>query len=150
MVDETQDTGPKKDPLRDLQERVEAAIEDVRPKLRRALDELDQRVDEAVREVKPRAESAMREVQPRVDRLVADVQPRLDSLLSRLQGRIDELRRDLDSRASRAGERGNTADESKPASGVLPSGTDSPPGGAGPFQGDATTDTSGGPGNPLA
>jgi ElaB/YqjD/DUF883 family membrane-anchored ribosome-binding protein len=146
-VDENQQAGSKKDPLRELQSRVEAAIEDVRPKIRRALDELDQRVDEAVREVKPRAESAMRDVQPKVDQFVADVQPRLDSLLSRLQSRIEDLRKDLDTRASRTG---GKADPDAPGAGALPTGLDSPPGGAGPFKGDATTDTGSNPGNPLA
>ncbi|HEX2168575.1 MAG TPA: hypothetical protein VHG09_15170, partial [Longimicrobiales bacterium] len=90
-----------RDPVKDLQTRLEAAIDEVRPKIRKALDELDARVDEAVADLRPRAQNAMNEVRPKVDQFVADVQPRLDSLLDRLQQRIEELRRDLDSRASR-------------------------------------------------
>lgn len=93
--------GDRRDPVKDLQARLEAAIDEVRPKIRRALDELDARVDEAVADIKPRAQSAMNEVRPKVDQFVADVQPRLDSLLDRLQQRIEELRRDLDTRAAR-------------------------------------------------
>lgn len=90
-----------RDPMRDLQARVEAAVDDVRPKIRRALEELETRVEEAIAEIRPRAQSAMRDVQPKVDQFVADVQPRLDTLLERLQQKIEELRRDLNTRASR-------------------------------------------------
>lgn len=93
----------RRDAIADLQARVEAAIEEVRPKIRRALEELDAKVDAAVADIRPRAQSAMREVQPKVDQFVSDVQPRLDSLLQRLQTKIDELRRDLDARATRPG-----------------------------------------------
>lgn len=93
----------RRDPVKDLQARLEAAMDEVRPKIRKALDELDARVDEAMADIRPRAQSAMDEVRPKVDQFVADVQPRLDSLLDRLQNRIEELRRDLDSRASRTG-----------------------------------------------
>ena len=75
----------RRDALRDLQSRVESAIEDVRPKIRKAMEELEARVDEALADMKPRAQSAMREVQPKVDQFVADVQPRLDGLLEKLQ-----------------------------------------------------------------
>jgi ElaB/YqjD/DUF883 family membrane-anchored ribosome-binding protein len=92
----------RRDPVKELQARIEAAIDDVRPKIRRALEELDARVDEAMADIKPRARSAMDEVRPRVDQFVADVQPRLDSLLQRLQRKIEELRRDLDERAARS------------------------------------------------
>lgn len=91
----------RRDPVKDLQARLEAAIDEVRPKIRKALDELDARVDEAMVDIRPRAQNAMNEVRPRVDQFVADVQPRLDSLLDRLQQRIEELRKDLDTRASR-------------------------------------------------
>jgi ElaB/YqjD/DUF883 family membrane-anchored ribosome-binding protein len=91
----------RRDPVKELQTRIEAAIDEVRPKIRKALEELDARVDEAVNEIRPKAQNAMDEVRPKVDQFVADVQPRLDSMLSRLQQKIDELRRDLDSRASR-------------------------------------------------
>jgi hypothetical protein len=108
----------RRDALSDLQARVEAAIDDVRPKIRRALDELDAKVDAAVADLKPRAKSAMREVQPKVDKLMADVQPRLDAILERLQAKIDDLRRDLDARASRRTreEAGTTAGEIGPGS----------------------------------
>jgi len=117
------DTGSsRRDPLAELQARVEAALDEVRPKIKRALEELDQKVDAAVAEIKPRAKNAMKEVQPKVDQFVADVQPRLDSLLQRLSARIDELRRDLDERAARTGGR----DDTTPA-GQLGSGSDSSP-----------------------
>lgn len=92
----------ERDPVKDLQARLEAAIDEVRPKIKRALEELDAKVDEAVAEIRPKAQSAMDEVRPKVDQFVADVQPRLDTLLSRLQQKIDELRKDLDARASRS------------------------------------------------
>jgi hypothetical protein len=109
----------RRDPVRELQARVEAAFDEVRPKIRKALEELDARVDEAMADIRPRARNAMDEVRPRVDQFVADVQPRLDSLLTRLQGRIEELRRDLDERATRT--RGG-GEPSKPA-GEIGSGT---------------------------
>lgn len=90
------------DPVKDLQTRIEAAIDEVRPKIRKAMDELDARMDEAIADIRPRAESAMQEVRPKVDQFVADVQPRLDSLLERLQVKINELRKDLDDRAARS------------------------------------------------
>jgi ElaB/YqjD/DUF883 family membrane-anchored ribosome-binding protein len=93
--------GRRGDALADLQARLEAAIDEARPKIRRVFEELDARVDAAMAEVRPKAQQAVREVQPRIDRLVSDVQPRLDSVLQRLQSKIDELRRDLDARASR-------------------------------------------------
>lgn len=104
------------DSLRELQTRVEAAIEEVRPKLRKALEELDAKVDAAVADMKPRAESARKAVQPKVDQLVTDMQPRLDSLLEKLATKIEGLRRDLDARASRG------RDEDVVASGQLESG----------------------------
>jgi F0F1-type ATP synthase membrane subunit b/b' len=109
--------GDRRDALKELQARVEAAIEEARPKVKRALDELDTRVDAAMAEIRPRAQNAMEEVKPRVDQFVADVQPRLDSILSRLQGRIEELRKDLDERATRT----SKGTESTPA-GELPPG----------------------------
>jgi len=91
----------RKDPVKDLQARLEAAIDDVRPKIRKVLDELDARMEEAARDIKPRAQNAMNDVKPKVDQFVADVQPKLDSLLERLQHKIEELRKDLDGRATR-------------------------------------------------
>lgn len=107
----------RRDALADLQARVEAAIDEVRPKIRRALDELETKVDAAVAEVKPRARSAMREVQPKVDQFVADVQPRIDAVLSKVQSRIDELRRELDERATRTTTRN---EPSRPAGEIGP------------------------------
>jgi ABC-type transporter Mla subunit MlaD len=102
QVDNPNETGGgRRDPLRDLQSKVESAFDDVRPRIRKALEDLEARVDEALNDIRPRAQAAVREVQPKVDQFVADVQPRLDGLLERLQQRIDELRRDLESRASR-------------------------------------------------
>jgi ElaB/YqjD/DUF883 family membrane-anchored ribosome-binding protein len=152
-----------KDALRELQNRLEAAIDEVRPKIRRALEELDEKMDEAVRDVRPRAQSAMREVQPRIDQFVADVQPRLDSMLTRLQSRLEDLRRDLEDRASRtarrAGAEGSGASDPASPGGRLESGaaqdpnkipgTDEewPPG----VDPGGTHRTEGpGPGNPLA
>lgn len=131
-------TGPggsgSRDPVKDLQARIEAAIDEVRPKIRKALEELDSRVDEAMSDIRPRAQNAMDEVKPRVDQFVSDVQPRLDSLLSRLQSRIEDLRRDLDERAARTAARGERP--AGPPAGELPMPpADSPPddgAGAGP------------------
>jgi len=69
----------RKDPVKDLQARLEAAIDDVRPKIRKVLDELDARMEEAARDIKPRAQNAMNDVKPK----------------------IEELRKDLDGRATR-------------------------------------------------
>jgi ElaB/YqjD/DUF883 family membrane-anchored ribosome-binding protein len=106
-TDDTTASGDsRRDPVKDLQARLEAAIDEVRPKIRKALDELDARMDEAVADIRPRAQNAINEVRPKVDQFVADVQPRLDSLLDRLQQRIEDLRRDLDTRAARTGRPG--------------------------------------------
>jgi ABC-type transporter Mla subunit MlaD len=119
--------GGRRDPVKELQARLEAAIDDVRPKIRRALEELDTRVDEAMADIRPRAQNAMDEVRPRVDQFVADVQPRLDSLLQRLQGRIEELRRELDERAARTAAKGDP--EAQGVAGELPAAAaDNPPG----------------------
>jgi ElaB/YqjD/DUF883 family membrane-anchored ribosome-binding protein len=106
-VENTQGTGggDRRDALKELQAKVEAAIEDARPKVRKALDELDTRVDAAMAEIRPRAQSAMDDVKPKVDQFVADVQPRLDTLLSRLQSKIEDLRKDLDERAARTAQK---------------------------------------------
>lgn len=103
--DSPRDAGTRRDPLHDLHARIDAALEDVRPKLKKALDELDAKVDAAVAEIKPRAQAAMREVQPKVDQLVNDMQPRLDTLLKRLQAKIEELRHELDTRAAKRAEK---------------------------------------------
>ena len=101
IVESSGDRGQKRDPLGDLEARIDRAIEEVRPKVKRALEELDSRVDAAVKELRPRVESAMDDVKPKVDRFVADIQPRLDAALERIQARIAELRRDLEERADR-------------------------------------------------
>lgn len=101
MEENRQDQEPRRDPMADLEARINAAIEEARPKLRRAIEELEARVDAAVTEVRPRVESAVDEVKPRVDRLIRDVQPRLDTVLRRIQEGIAEFRQDLEKRASR-------------------------------------------------
>ena len=131
--------GSRRDPVKDLQTRLEAAIDEVRPKIRKALDELDARVDEAVADIRPRAQNAMNEVRPKVDQFVADVQPRLDSLLDRLQQRIEELRKDLDTRASRTGRPAGEIGAGETASAA---DTGTAPG----YSADAGTDVPRGPG----
>lgn len=100
-VEQNKQTGDRRDPLADLEARVDAAIDEVRPKMKRALEELDARVDAAMAEIRPRVEGAMEDVRPRVDKFLTDVQPRLDSVLRRVETRIAELRRDLENRAAR-------------------------------------------------
>jgi ElaB/YqjD/DUF883 family membrane-anchored ribosome-binding protein len=139
-VDETSGTtgggDDRRDPVKDLQTRLEAAMDEVRPKIRKALDELDARVDEAMADIRPRAQNAMNEVRPKVDQFVADVQPRLDSLLDRLQVRIEELRRDLDSRATRTNRpAGEIAAGEAPGSGGAPGYTPPPSSGADDIRG---------------
>lgn len=120
--------GGRRDPVKDLQARLEAAIDEVRPKIRKALEELDSRVDEALSDIRPKAQNAMDEVRPKVDQFVADVQPRLDSLLQRLQTRIEELRKDLDDRAARTA---GKADTPATPAGELPRPADRPDEGPG-------------------
>ncbi len=91
----------RRDPLRDLQAKLEAALDEARPKIRKALAELDEKVEEAMQDLRPKAQAAVRDVQPKIDEFVADVQPRLDSLLKKLQEKIDEIRRDLNGRAAK-------------------------------------------------
>lgn len=93
---------PRRDPLADLEARIDAAIEEVRPKFRKAFDELEARVDSAVKDLKPRVDEAMDDVRPRVDSFLADAQPRLDGLLQKIQSKIAELRKDLEDRAARS------------------------------------------------
>lgn len=118
----------RRDALNELQAKIEAALEDVRPKIRKAMEELDARIDAAVEEIRPRAKSAMKDVQPKVDQFVADMQPRVDSLLERISGKIEELRKDLDARASRSREEDETA-SAEPAGQIGPAGS---PAGRGP------------------
>lgn len=100
MENNEQEPRRGRDPLADLEARVDAAIEEVRPKMKRALEELDARVDAAMREIRPRVESAVDDVRPRVERFIADIQPRLDSVLQRIEARIADLRKDLETRAA--------------------------------------------------
>jgi hypothetical protein len=111
VIDEkSQGPKPRRDPLGDLEARIDAAIEEVRPKLRKAFDELEARVDSAVKDLKPRVDEAMDDVRPRVDSFLADAQPRLDGLLQTIQSKIAELRKDLEDRAARSeGKRDVTA-----------------------------------------
>jgi hypothetical protein len=135
-VEQNQDQ-PRRDALADLEARVDAAIEEARPKVKRALEELDATVDAAMAEIRPRVEGAMEDVRPRVDRFLADMQPRLDSVLKRVESRIGDLRRDLEERAARERQGG--------AAGVLP-----PPEGptGAPPTDDASANQSGGTGTP--
>lgn len=100
--DKTQGPKPRRDPLGDLEARIDAAIEEVRPKFRKAFDELEARVDSAVKDLKPRVDEAMDDVRPRVDSFLADAQPRLDGLLQKIQSKIAELRKELEDRAARS------------------------------------------------
>jgi len=100
---EPQDGGDR-DPLAELRIRLDAALDEMRPKIRKAFEELDSKVDAAVADISPRVRSAVHEGGAKVNEFVADLQPRLDSLLQRLQVRIDEMRQDLEDRASRSSE----------------------------------------------
>ncbi|MEX2584364.1 MAG: hypothetical protein WD766_13935 [Gemmatimonadota bacterium] len=93
--------GNRRDAFDDLQAKLERAIEDLKPKVRKALDELDATVDSALSDLKPKVDAKMREAQPRVDSILSDVQPRMDSLLRRMQAKLEEVRVDLESRANR-------------------------------------------------
>jgi ElaB/YqjD/DUF883 family membrane-anchored ribosome-binding protein len=106
--------GSERDALAELRNRLEAALDEVRPKIRRAFEELDGKVDAAIADLRPRAQGAVKEVGPKVNEFVADLQPRLDALLQRLQVRIDELRQDLDERAARSREAGRPVAEIGP------------------------------------
>jgi tetrahydromethanopterin S-methyltransferase subunit G len=119
IVENEQGRNAARDALADLERRVDAAIEEVRPKVKRALEELDARVDAAMTEIRPRLDEAMEEVRPRVDRFLTDVQPRLDSILHRLEARIAELRKDLEARAAREepGEPAGTLPPAEPSPG---------------------------------
>ncbi|HSH46578.1 MAG TPA: hypothetical protein VK966_12110 [Longimicrobiales bacterium] len=120
----------RRDPLRDLEARIDAAIDEVRPRVKRALEELDTKVDQAVSELRPRVDSAMEDVKPRIDQFISDMQPRLDSALRRVQDRIAELRRDLEDRANRPGSSDQPAGalprtgETTTGTGAGPTGTD--------------------------
>lgn len=111
--DRTDDTqgGGERDALAELRARLEAALDEVRPKIRRAFEELDDKFDAAVADIRPRARNAVREVGPKVNEFVADLQPRLDSVLQRLQVRIDEMRQELEERAARTRETGRPVGE---------------------------------------
>ena len=100
-MEEQSEREPRRDPLKDLEARIDAAVEEVRPKMKKVMEELDARVDSAVEELRPRFDSAMEDVRPRVDRFLADIQPRLDSALERIQAKIAELRKDLEDRTSK-------------------------------------------------
>jgi hypothetical protein len=102
-VEGEQGKDPQRDPLKELEARVDAAIEEVRPKVKRAMEELDARLDAAMADIRPKVDNAMEEVRPRVDKFLVDVQPRLDSILKRMESKIGELRRDLEDRAAREG-----------------------------------------------
>lgn len=129
IVDQDQERKAKRDPLAELESRIDAAIEDARPKLKKALEELDARVDAAMKEVRPRVDSAMEDVRPRVDQLLSDAQPRLDSVLARIQLKIGELRDSLEARRTER-ETPDTDIVALPRTGdATPEGSDTPGGG---------------------
>jgi ElaB/YqjD/DUF883 family membrane-anchored ribosome-binding protein len=128
--------GQRRDPLAELEARIDAAIEEARPRVKRALEDLDARVDAAMTEIRPRVDNAMDEVRPRVDKFITDVQPRLDSVLRRVEAKIGEMRRDLEERARReqgAGPAGTLPPVEPPsgAEGEAPGSGDDPPSGPG-------------------
>ncbi len=100
-VEEQGKNRTKKDALADLESRIEAAIEEARPRIKRAFDQLDARVDAAMAEIRPKVEGAVDDVKPKMARLLADAQPRLDAALERIQAKITELRKELEERAAR-------------------------------------------------
>lgn len=117
MTDDRRDDahdGGERDALAELRTRLDAALDEVGPKIRKAFEELDNKFDAAVADIRPRAQNAVREVGPKVNEFVADLQPRLDSLLQRLQVRIDEMRQDLEDRAARTRETGRPVGEIGP------------------------------------
>jgi len=113
------DGDSRRDPLEELQGRIESAFEELRPKLRRALDELDARVDSAVSELRPRFDARVQDAKPRVDRFVAEMQPRMDDLIRKVQSKLEDIRTDLQSRAARGDQQqdfreGSTAGDAPP------------------------------------
>lgn len=139
-MEEQNEKESRRDPLKDLEARIDAAVEEVRPKMKKVMEELDARVDSAVEELRPRFDSAMEDVRPRVDRFISEIQPRLDSALERIQAKITELRRDLEDRASKDEKKvpvalPRTDDETGPTEAESPGSQASesdPGGGAGP------------------
>lgn len=81
----------RRDAFAELESRIDAALSELRPKVRRAFDEMEGRMD-----------SAMKQAQPKVDRLLEDMQPRMDALLDGLQRKIEALRKDIEVRARRS------------------------------------------------
>jgi len=109
------DEGQKKAPFDDLQSRIERALEDLRPKVRKAWEELDSTVDSALSDLRPKVDEKMKRAQPKVDSFVSDVQPKIDSMLRKMQTKLEEVRQDLESRATRANSRG---EDEPPAEGT--------------------------------
>lgn len=103
------------DLIDELEAKFKATVTRVRPHVERAFRRMDEAVDAAANDVRPKAEAAAgrirrevdeatRKAGPKVDGFVADVQPKLDSLLVRLQHALDRLREMLERRAARASE----------------------------------------------
>src|SRR5688572_1515375 len=90
--------GSRRDPIEDLQARIDAALDEARPKIRKAFEELETRIDASLMDIQPKIDNARREVQPRIDQFMADLQPRLDTLLRKVQEKLESLRADLDAR----------------------------------------------------
>lgn len=108
VVDEDRrdpETPAQRDPLAEMRARIEAALDEMRPKIRSAFEELDGKVDAALADIRPRTRNALREFPQTLDDMIGDAQPRLDSLLQRLQDRIEDLRRELEHRAARSAAR---------------------------------------------
>ncbi len=123
-----EDARSRRDPLRELEAKLDAAVDELRPKVRRALDEMEARVDAAMKEVQPKVSEAMKDVRPKWDRFLTDVQPRMDRLLQRIQAKIDDLRREMEARAQRAEDRSASGDEGpRPPAGELPPWTPDEP-----------------------
>jgi hypothetical protein len=123
------DTGRKRDVFEDLQARVERALDEIRPKVRRAFEELDATIDSALADVKPKVDARMKQAQPRVADFVNEVQPKLDAMLRRMEEKLADLRRDLEERAQRA-EPADTTTSGVPTEPPTDSPTGTPMGGA--------------------
>jgi hypothetical protein len=63
--------GSRRDPIEDLQARIDAALDEARPKIRKAFEELETRIDASLMDIQPKIENARREVQPRLDQFIA-------------------------------------------------------------------------------
>lgn len=106
-------THGKSNAFDELEATIEAALEDLRPKIKQMAEGLGDRVN-----------SAVETAQPKLDQFVAGMQPRIDSLLQKMQLGLDDIRRDLEERASRARQSGSegTAGDVSQTTPSLPTG----------------------------